>query len=147
MAMTVDARVEGWKQELLELSNRNPLLSMSRSTTRMATLRITAPSSSEIYAHLADGGRPLTLVGTETSLLVDQEASSDGADLKAMPDRGLPTTNLDPASNPKAVPSTASGSPTDRPPAKGTIRVGLSPERADRVGRTLRTKARASEQE
>ncbi len=62
MAMTIDARVEVWKQELLELSNRNPLLSMSRSTTRMATLRITAPSAGEIYAHLADGGRPLILM-------------------------------------------------------------------------------------
>ncbi len=42
---------------------------------------------------------------------------------------------------------TASSKPTDKLPAKGTVRVGLSPERAIHVSRAVRKRARESEQE
>ena len=214
MTMTIDARVEAWKQQLLDLSNANSLLSMSRATTRATTLRLIAPAAAEIYAHLINEEKPgqpgklLTIVGTEPpaptggttnfrtrptagqrelpSCVVRGGLPIEAALPKAITSepievafRVLSMTPMNPVSRTaitsnESVSSTAdaaksadtdlefipigtSGSVVSGEPpapmviptalAHGTARVELLPDHADRVGQTLWTKARSSEQE
>lgn len=144
---TVESTVDLWRKELLELTNRNPLLNIGRSTGRTSTLQITVPDAAELFALLAgEKSRSLTIVGTEPPASINVTPNA-APDVDATPHlaktdevaQALPTVH---ESDP-----TLSSPPELRASALKTVRASLTQERADRVGRALQKKARVSEQE
>lgn len=62
---TVESQIAQWRQDLLELTNRNPLLSMSRSATPTSTIQLVEPSAEVLFDLLTRSERPLIILGTE----------------------------------------------------------------------------------
>ena len=56
-------RIEDWRKELLDLSNRNRLLNYRISTTRPSGIHLVDPALPAIYRSLANGDK-FELVGT-----------------------------------------------------------------------------------
>lgn len=124
---TVQERLARWRQDLLDLSNRNRLLSFRVSTARPSSIQLVEPDASAIFRTLVDG-RPVELVGEE------DDAGADEAQL--LLDLSVPTTE-------RSAPSSAEA--PRLPP--GAARSSLPPEQTNRVALRLAARARSSEQE
>ncbi len=142
---TVEQRLGQWQQELLDLTNRNRLLSFRPSTTRPSTLQLVAPHASEIYRALLDGKSLLIEGNDEFFEIVDPDEHEDAL---AVPD-------IDTADNGPPTPSGEIIEPTASPTSPGplleikpgTARSNMPLDRTNRVALRLLTRARSSEQE
>lgn len=82
---TLEDRILTWQQELLDLTNRNPLLSFRHRTTRPSNLRLTEPDLASVYATLIQG-RSLTILGTVIPDEDDDEGPGENNTEESGPD-------------------------------------------------------------
>jgi very-short-patch-repair endonuclease len=71
-----EQRLEEWRAELLDLTNRNRLLNLKTSNSRVRRLQLVAPSASEILLHLCDE-KPLHIIGQPDSTVVEEIEDDD----------------------------------------------------------------------
>jgi len=138
---TIEQRLEQWKNELLDLTNRNRLLSFNTSTSRTSSISLVAPETGDVYRTLIDG-KPLLIVGDERD---DVAAIDEPMD----PEIALAVIGAgdDPPPRPSAPPK-AADAPLPPPIARpGTVLSAMSTEKTNNVAARLFTQARASEQE
>jgi hypothetical protein len=140
---TIEQRLDQWKNELLDLTNRNRLLSFNTSTSRTSSISLVAPESGELFRALIDG-KPLLIAGNErdTTESIDEPLEPEialaliGASDESSPRPSAPPKVSDTLLPPPIAP------PVARP---GTVLSAMSPEKTNKVAAWLFTQARASE--
>ncbi|MGH2548621.1 MAG: DUF4011 domain-containing protein, partial [Thermomicrobiales bacterium] len=129
--VTFDQRLDEWRAELLDLTNRNRLLNFRTSSSRMLRLQLVAPDSSALFRQLCDE-KSLLILGQPDPPNEDSESSA--ADLDGDIEDVTP-------------PSDETGTPLFLHAAIGQAVSHLTKERTEIVLGRLRKQAISSEQE
>lgn len=148
----VEDRIQGWRTELLDMSSRNALLSMSRSMTRPTTIHLVAPDPGEFFRRLTQSERLQSIVGTEPDPLERDAGFGDEAGATSA---NGPVEDALAADPPVVARDGAVGvadghsgtATTKRPSQEGSVHTDLPPARLAMVARRLRKRARESDQE
>lgn len=118
--MEVQAKLDEWKRQLLDLSKRNRLLHFKE--TKRQTIQVAAPDSSTLFKRIAVSGRPLTVIGVDRQSLFDFDAQAE--------------ESVEPPSVPRVV-----------EPKVGEVRFEGSPDRVAGALYTLRSRGHTEMEE
>jgi very-short-patch-repair endonuclease/DNA polymerase III delta prime subunit len=121
---TIEERLRHWQQELLDLSNRNPLLNFRPSSSKPSTIELIVPTPVELYDLLRQG-KSLTVLGNDPT-----DPEPDDQDYEELGEAGqepvltLMSTTADALAG-SAPPSIRQGAALSRLPSDRTNRVLL----------------------
>lgn len=136
---TIEDRLRQWQQELLDFSNRNPLLNFKYAAKNPSTVELIAPGAEEIFDWLSSG-KTYTIVGNDPP---DDTSGTDEGDEFS---EGEAELQLD--AEVEEIEATLDESASSTVPLRaGTAMSRLSSERANKILLRLATRARASELE
>ncbi|MCB1506938.1 MAG: DUF3320 domain-containing protein [Hyphomicrobiaceae bacterium] len=136
---TIEDRLHQWQQELLDFSNRNPLLNFKYAARNPTTVELAAPGAAEIFDWLS-AGKTYTIVGNDQPNVTPEEVNTSDIDEGAVESQsGDEVEVLDLIAD--------EPDPELLPLRPGTAMSRLSSERSNKVLLRLATRARASELE